>query len=155
MNKNEKIPIKVIADTHCVVTREGHGEWDADDLSWSTTIRGFDVGRNENDYDFFVDPPIKSHYYLVYVTYSTGDSFHHEEGKVCYVELVDTFEEAEAISDAIEKDYRNNKDGFGLLKVKLPTGKKVEVYPGTWKGYFERLSSVDIETIRRSRKIEL
>lgn len=151
---NKKTNIVIIKKEQQNVTRKAkHNSYDSDDIAWNITIRGFEVSDEENRYDFIVDNPVKSHYYLVYAVYSTGDSFHHVTGKVSLVSLVNSFEDAEAISDAIENDYENNKDKHGNLEVKLSSGSTEKIYV-SWKGYFESLESVQIETIRRVKEIK-
>lgn len=144
------ILIKILKDEDSEVTREGKGEWSGDDIAWSIIIRGFMLSEEQYDYDFIMPAPDKEEYYLVYARYSTGSSFHHETGKVCLVSLMEHFDDAKAIVDAIDNDVKT--ENRQPLKVKLPVlGKVEDVYTGTWKGYFESLESVEIETVRKVR----
>lgn len=78
--------------------------------------------------------------YLLYVTYSAGDSFGNSTGNVEEVWVFNDADSAEKARLIIEKDYETNKDNFNNLYIGLSR----PIYTGTWKGYFESLESVTV-----------
>ena len=132
--------------------------WDGDDLAHSQEIRGYSI-HDKNTYGevfpLMSEPDINKTYWVVYVNYSTGDSFHHETGCICFVDIFEDANDAEYLTRLLEKDYEN-KDDYSRtpLKVKFPSGIEKEIYTGTWKGYFERLESVRCEAIRYIKQYE-
>ena len=135
------------------ITREAtRDEWDADDTSTTHSFNGYRIIPTDEKYWDFILPfnPNKKDLYLVNVIYSSGDSFHRDDGCLCMVSLVDNCEDAVKIRDAIKKD-NDTKDRHDCkssqLKVKLSNGKVEDIYCGTWQGYFESVKSVDIETL--------
>lgn len=92
----------------------------------------------------------------MYVLYNTGDSFHKETNVIYLIGVYASVLDAIKVKDAIEKDYENDPSGKKILpgpkahyiNVELPILEITEeIYTGVWKGYFESLRSVKIETI--------
>lgn len=143
------IKIEKISRQH--VTREKNTDecWGADDLDWDHDIQGFSVVGEKDYWDFVMtnDPRDKT-LYLVYSLYSTGDSFHHEENVICLVGLYEDESDAIAVMNALELDDKENGDSFEPVKVKLPKkGVEETIATSTWKGYFESLTSVNVEPV--------
>ncbi len=145
--KPKLYPVNVVhSGITCEVTRERdpNSEWDADDLAYSYDISRIESSGNEwGDFYLDIEPTIGEYFFLVYVTYSTGDSFHHEEGRIELVGLLKNQPDAETLAEHIRKS-----DGsLTRYQVRLPSGETVEYYNGAWTGYFERLTSVDVMSI--------
>lgn len=90
--------------------------------------------------------------YLVYVIYSSGDSFGHDSGKhLTPIHLFDSEEKAHACVKAINEHYRNN-DPNGPAEVRWTvnfTGNDGSIqseYAG-WVGYFESIDEVTAELV--------
>lgn len=132
-----------------VVRHRGSGEWDADDIRQDHQIHGFSVVGEKESWDFILDTDPKSgSLYLVCGFYDTGDSFHRSYNHLSLVSLQTNLEDAKAVLKAAEEDYRKNKDDFKPIHVKLPVADRTEeVYTSTWKGYFECLNELRIETL--------
>lgn len=156
-----KFYIKIDHEDHTEVTREAdrsEDSWDADDISHSHTINGFNITEENKNWDFILtaDPKGKT-LYLVYALYHTGDSFHYEDNVISFVSLQEAEEDAVVIAKAIETDYKAYKDngrdfGYKPLEVRLPiSGKTETICVGTWKGYFEGLGEVRIEAVTASK----
>lgn len=152
MKTSKQTYIKINHTQHTDITREAtQDEWDADDLMHSHSFDGYSIGDKDwwdfiiNDYD-----PNKT-YYMVYVLYGTGDTFHHEDNCICMVELFDNAEDANALCHAIEKnDAKNDRvtcDYSYNIKVKLPSGRKYETSASSWTGYFECFESANVEAV--------
>ncbi len=113
-------------------------------------IDGFDLVPEKGYGDLLVDfkPTYDKTYFLVYVIYSTGDSFSHSEGKIQFIELCQKESFANKIRGFILSDRDNPKreDKFSLPLV-TESGKNYTLHMG-WKGYFERLTSVEVQAIR-------
>lgn len=148
-------------DSYSHVTRHSDPDerWDADDTS--TTWRApdkvslekqRDSWREETD-DLPWDVKPGDIVFMVWVQYSTGNSFGRSDGE--YHEVVGWYQNAEdaykcrdAIDGDARKPYEYGQDGN---KVGVPTfdGKGTRpLYTGSWKGYFESLDHVSIETLR-------
>jgi 3D (Asp-Asp-Asp) domain-containing protein len=158
MPKKSKAPafalLRIETDSYTETTREADPEdsWDNDDVCYHITIRGFSVVDKDSGEVFAVPTPVLPQYYLVYVVYGTGDSFHHEDGLHYYIGLYANFDDAQAVSQAIEQDNRKERDQETTLRVKLSNGSVQNICTSSWKGYFEHLTGVEIETVARVRK---
>lgn len=153
-NEPPRFHVRINTDHHSHVTREADrdNQWDGDDISHDYSINGFEVVENCWDFILHEDPTGKD-YYLVYVLYDTGDSFHREENCMCLVSFLPDLEDAKAILDAIEKDHRDYKKTqtheYKPIDVHLPKANRIEqVSTGTWTGYFEHIRSVNIQPLR-------
>lgn len=108
-----------------------------------------------------IDVPVDGTAYLVYVVWSTGDSFGHDACKnLTAVHLFDSREKAEACAKAIEDhaelkrrlEYQTRKTresrGFSEFSVKYigNDGTEMTEYAG-WNGYFESVDRVDVEQV--------
>lgn len=153
--KVKRYPVRIIDETFTVVTRKKNpdDEWDSDDLSHNTKVIEVVPGLGYPD----VSPPFpleaEKEYYLVYVTYGTGDSFHHEDGRVDYIDLFATLERAEACVNAIVKhdnEYGrlNKHKGYDPYTVYYLDEAGIQVKAHTyWHGYFESFQGADIATV--------
>jgi len=130
--------------SHVTRERRGDDEWDQDDLSHDLSVRGLRVVQERESWDFVVVPPAQDTYWLVWYRYSTGDSFHHEDGCHAFVHLCKTRADAEFLVKFIENAARVKTDNFRDLEVHLPSGDEARVNPG-WNGYFEQFESADWE----------
>lgn len=137
------------------VTREHDpsDRWSGEDTFSDHNITGFRVVGEHDGWDFVLneDPTGKS-MYLVCAFYDTGDSFSRHENKLCLVSLVEHAQDAQTILKACEADYKEYQESYRWevkpLKVHLPVADRTEeVYTGTWKGYFERLKELRVETL--------
>ena len=161
-------PVRVISEQHTHITRERDldDEWSSDDLQHDIIIYGVEAGGEFPD---IVTPfQIKEGdvYYLVYVVYNTGDSFHREDGCVRFVDLFKTVEKANACAKAINEHYKLTDNGnkyphktAAELKRLRPKGftewtveyKNEDDTPVTasssWCGFFEQLSDVVVTTV--------
>jgi hypothetical protein len=145
-----EIRIHIHKNSYSEITRESdpESEWDGDDLENSHSFEGFSLVKDKGKYwDFVLHELPKKNvpYYLVYVLHSSGDSFHHESGCLCMVQFVNEYEDAVAIRDAISKDVK--MDGYSVNLTLPKSGMEIRISTGTWKGYFDRLESVNIETL--------
>jgi len=148
--------VKIDRNERQTVTREHdpNDRWSGEDTIADHTIHGFEVVEENRGWDFVLpyDPTGKT-LYLVCAFYDTGDSFSRHENKLCLVSLQEHLEDAQTIVRACEADYRAYQDrgncwDYKPLPVKLPVADKTEdVYTGTWKGYFERLRELRVETL--------
>ncbi len=139
--------VKILKKSNTEVTREATEEmWDGDDLQHYHTFNGIERG-SEMNWDFILNEPIEENatYYLIYVLHSAGDSFHSESGCLCMVQFVKDYEDAVAIRNAINNDLK--VEGYSI-KLTLPkSGKEIQICTSSWKGYFEHLESINIETL--------
>lgn len=146
--------VDIERDCDTSVTREGdpNDRWDGDDLYHEHTIKGYRIVTKAQIGDFTLTEKPEGPWYLVYVLFSTGDSFHCEENCINLVSFVKNKEDAEEIKRGIEEDYKHyvktHQHDYKPLKILLPkTNRVIDIYTGTWKGYFERFNLVDIECL--------
>jgi len=138
--------------------RDPNDEWDNDDISHEHDIQGFEVVDEKSGWDFVLNEKPSGDWHLICAFHSSGDSFHCEDNCLLLVSFVKHMEDAEIILAAIEKDYKAYQEKqewkHEPLKVHLPVANREEqIYTGTWKGYFERLQSVEIKTLGATRKV--
>ena len=117
------------SDTDITRPSDPDDKWDADDLAHSQSINGYQIHTNSKGSWNFVlnkEPKIKQPFYLVYVNYSTGDSFHRETGCIEFVDVFESEKDADALVDILDKDYskfeKSDKHDYSPLKVSLPSG---------------------------------
>lgn len=149
--------IKINREMFSDVTRNAdqNEEWDADDLYHTHVIHGFKIVDKSSSWDFILNEKPEGKWYLVCAFYSTGDSFHTESNCLELVSFVKHIDDANTILAEINNDYRKyteHKYDFNYkispLKIILPiTNKEHDVYTNTWKGYFDRLESVEIRSL--------
>jgi len=145
----KKYSVNIVVDTKTCITRYADPDerWDADDLSHNNNILGFVVTDNEwGDFYFEEEPDFNTALFLVYVTYRTGDSFHHETGVIEKIALLEDPVDAKALVNYIENDCQ--RVTYHTVVFKCPSGKKVEFYTA-WVGYFETFTDVDYVALRR------
>ncbi|TFH04403.1 MAG: hypothetical protein E4H14_14830 [Candidatus Thorarchaeota archaeon] len=154
--------VHVEAETQVEVVREDDGELYGrrECTAAYTSIHGIkDVGK-DGYYDLVVGFKLEDNvdYYLVHVNYNTGDSFGHDDGKVCYVEMFKSKELAKQLVDAISENAqtpsylppgkKRYKEQPMTITYERDDGQKVDCYTGTWRGYFERVNYVEMEAVR-------
>jgi len=148
--------IRVIDYVHIDVDREAtRTEWDADDITEYHRIEGIKV-VDKGEYGDISVPFIPEHgknYFLVCVEYDTGDSFHRERGKMCFVDLYEKYEDARATCDKIYRDMKKYNEKHGLkgaddfsVKIENSSGSKYQ-FSCPWKGFFESFGGTKIENV--------
>lgn len=163
-------PLIVHAQSSGYVTRERNqdDEWDNDDTAIDTTILGVETSKESQEKAGYNETIVPfevvdgKDYYLVYVTYSTGDSFHREDGVVRYIDLYETREKAEKTAKVIQDHYNlsDNERRWNAKPVKPPksynefslkyrneVGEEVDLHV-SWTGYFERLSGITVQKVQ-------
>jgi len=146
-------PIAVETDTYRDVIRHAKcSQWDADDVSYNTTVKGIRVAGSKQHHEFTVpfEPVPGVTYYLVVVTYNTGDSFHREDGCTEFVSMWTTSAGADRAAQAILEHYRTfreNKVSYSY-KIELEGAREPAELFATWCGYFERMTSVEVVPVQ-------
>lgn len=140
-----KIDQTVYSNYH--VGEGDYPDWSEDTitrLNYATPIpEGYwDVALFPNE----VDPKLGDNIFVVWVEYSSGDSFGSSSGNVEFLWAFTDAEKAYKLKELIYKDYRddsyynfksgNNFNFYG-----------VNIYTGTWKGYFESLQTVRVDRL--------
>ena len=150
---NKLYSIEIIDDTYSYNTSEAdpNDSWSRASTAKEHNILGFNVFSNEEYSDISVpyDPDKNTDYYLLYVIYSTGDSFGHDSGSgVEYIGLYteDELSIAEENKRRIEEHNRTKK---GKLKLIIPNNStEFDIYV-PWHGYFESLDDIEIKAVQR------
>jgi hypothetical protein len=88
--------------------------------------------------------------YLVWVEYSTGDSFgHSDRGSVESIAIFEKAESAQQLKNLItqwDQEYRRNEGKFEYSREVEIEGQKLKIFC-PWTGYFEHLEEVHIQKI--------
>jgi hypothetical protein len=149
---------KIEHTSYTNVTREADPEdrWDADDLDTTWDISSNIIESDDKFPDIVVPFKLEldKNYYLVYVIYNTGDSFHHHSGYSCnFIELFSDKNKAENLVKLIKqqnKDYNDNQKNLGenaysfSYKDELDNNKIISC---DWNGYFESIQSCEVQTM--------
>jgi hypothetical protein len=153
----------VVNDSRTWVTRSAtEDQWDAGDTETEHHVRGVIRLAGEDDRKslpyFWTEIPstLDLHAddtaYLVYVTYSTGDSFHHAKNE-CFtpIALFDARSKAEVCAASIET-HAAKQDPNGPYELRT-RGKYVDndgvekEFYASWLGYFEQMTGVEVEKV--------
>jgi len=138
--------IKVKNQNHAEVTREAAlDKWDRDDTFTYHNINGIELSDEYGDIPVPDDFRISGPMYLVYVIYSTGDSFGYDShaGEE-YIGVYKDREIAQETANKIKEDYKNNKEDFNHITLLDSVGNEFQQYTGAWKGYFDNLEYVEV-----------
>jgi len=135
--ENNLISIDIATTTHTTVTRaaDPNERWDGDDLDHSFSIDGW---YRTDDGPYRIDP--EKPVYAVYVIYSTGDSFHREDGVGEVMMVNQNLEMAEKNVEIL-----NTVTGFSV-DLYLDDGSTFK-QSVPFAGYFERLQDVMYEQV--------
>jgi hypothetical protein len=165
----EPVGLKVLHDRYVEVTREHDPDdrWSGEDTSSTWEVSGI-VLRAPKDYPdlvpcFLVEAGDEVH--LVYLVYSTGDSFSHsEDGCISFIDVYKTREKAEHAAKCVREHhswYRGMHDYCVPMSAKQrkALGKKykseytvdlvredgsINSEHAGWNGYFDRLSYIEV-----------
>jgi hypothetical protein len=137
------------------VDRYGSDDYD---YSWSTTHDyvyrcAFVADNGYSDVSLFPgeqEPKIGDNIHVVYVCYSTGDSFGQDTGIHEHLWAFTDYSKADELALAICEDSRKKPD-YDYNHEPL-SFEGVSINPNNWKGYFERFEKCDIETLLLKRK---
>lgn len=145
---------RIVYRTESWVTREADpdDDWDCDDTDNSYSFFGYVLVEKTDIWDFSFKSKPEGPLDLVYVLYSTGDSFHSEDNRMEMIALKQHHKDAVAIQFALEEDYKTYKAAhdwkFQPLKIRLPSDDStLELSTSPWKGYFEHLNGVHIQRL--------
>lgn len=130
--------------THDYWDGEQYGDWatEHDYRGSKVSLSGQgQIGWYSNNVDVSFEPKVGDWVYPVIVIYGTGNSFGHSSGEVTVAGIYNSPEKAQEVRSLILHDNQNNRGGYGYLDVPG----EPQIYPGTWKGYFENLEDVRIE----------
>lgn len=129
---------------HSERSSEQYGHWEESYHNYFKSIRR-STGYTSITSD--LDLPVGIPCFLVWVEWSSGDSF--GQGFCNNAEAVavfDDYEDANNFSHWIRKNRNYRDEGFEYSQHYITAkGEDITVYLGSWVGYFETLESVHIE----------
>ena len=169
--------ISVIKERWSHQTREPYpnDDWDRGNTSCSWTVEGIRIYESNNrlfpwmemDLDVPFEVTSGTKYYLMYVVYSTGDSFgHDEDSSIDFCGLYKDISIAQENESRIRAHYNWSKSGayaqekknkpkfvpkkYGEFNVMLRTddGKGEYELHVPWTGYFESMSYLEIKEVQ-------
>ncbi len=127
---------------------EEYGDWSAKTIHHITGA----VKVKEKEYfnlevnDNFLNKEV----YLLYIIYSSGDSFGTGSGNIEYLDVFENYDKALEVKKIIEEDCEQNpiytSEASNLFYTK-ENGNMVKIPTDIYKGYFEHLESVNIQKI--------
>lgn len=136
--------VRVLNDKHVIVTREAtKDQWDRDDTDTSHSVQSIEVVSERAYLDLTVDFEVEAggQYYLLYGVYSTGDSFGRDVD--AGIDYVDLFQSKEVADENLKRLEANSREVTSTVKLVTEQGLEYN-YSVPWKGYFERLSYVEV-----------
>lgn len=151
--------LEIVDDVYSRDTSEPDPDdsWDRASTYTTHNIEGFRAAPESDGkyYDIVVPyaPLFEERYYLLYVVYSTGDSFGHDEGSS--IEYIGFYKPSQlGIAQENERkinDFTHNRNsGKYSVKLKSPEGKVFE-QSAPWVGYFESMDTMEIIEIDRMK----
>jgi hypothetical protein len=124
---------------------EQYGDWSEEHSYQGSKVslgdKGGQIGFWSNEIETSFEAKVGDLVYPVIVIYSTGNTFGSSSGNVTVAGIYNTPEKAQEVRELILKDNKENRDGYGYLEVPG----EPQIYPGTWKGYFESLDDIRVE----------
>lgn len=163
--------IKVIDNSYTYQTVSGETDNDSPycyrgETNTEHDIQGIKKTSGSEYFDLEVpfDVEFGKSYFLVYVIYSTGDSFGNDYGRIEFIDLFQKEKLANSLKKKIEQHYNEYVEsnlysyvgGRTVKRAKAPhhtikytnnEGKEIDLYTGPWIGYFERLQDVYCELV--------
>lgn len=127
--------------THRKSPKERYGDWSE---SYSSSVTGaYRIGDDAQapyESETFLVPDDATEVFVVYMIYSTGDSFGNADGKIDIIHCT----VSEEAADKLAKMITENPDEY-TIKFTDDFDREISLYnPGA--GYFERISYVGIES---------
>ena len=134
-------------NSYCVDSKdadEPFGEWYSE---YDFSIKGASLTASER-YDnetFNVDSDVKAGdpVFVLYMTYSSGDSFGSSEGEG---EVLWAFKDATLAAAARSAWKKGGDEKAQSIEFEIDGGRKIKLSNPAW-GYFENMSSVDLVTV--------
>jgi len=167
VKKTDIVGFAVDATEHCVCVRESDptAEWDGDDTESSWSINKVSIVDQYPDVTACFEVSPDDVLYLVYLVYSTGDSFStHTDDSITFIDIFKTETNAVNCAKTIRKHYEYHEmlNSFEVRRLSITKqrelAKKFNSYSvdyirengetvslhASWTGYFDRLSYVEI-----------
>lgn len=151
--KGKIYTIEIVNRRHTNNVREPnpHDPYDNGATQTEHSVEGFMVHDRDGFYDLEVlyEPQYDVDYYLLYVVYSSGDSFGSYAGAgIEYIGLYTDLERHIALENkqVIQDSARGDEEGSLILR--NPQNQAFKISP-PWTGYFESIDAIVIQPIRR------
>lgn len=147
----EQFGYKVVIDQYCNEDWHDGEEWGQWHSSYTNSLNSVSTANEYPDVVSIHDLKPGDRAYLVWVEWSSGDSFGH--GDRTSVEAIGLFvdeDSAKGLAACIEdtNSYTNYQTSTKVgYKVTTSDGQEFENLYAPWCGYFESLDSVNVETV--------
>lgn len=158
MTTTNKFGYEVDIETDCDrdVRQYGESKWD---YEWSADCSNYfrAIYKDGSDIASALDIPVGTPCFVVWVEYSTGDSFGH--GYRDQHSVIAVFTDKQS-AEMLEKEILKNAKDYRTVgspkaysfKLTTPDGQELEVHE-SWNGYFESLDEVHVEsTVIQAKK---
>ena len=132
----------------CTHSEREDVEWGSWSEDWDFSVRSVSTSSRDryNEEKFTLDIDVKAgdHVFVLYMVYSTGDTFGRASGKG---EVLWVFKDADTAREALRlwKEENDKRDPEYSVKFEDDTGRVIQLSnPGS--GYFENVSYIELET---------
>ena len=143
---DKKFGYRVEIESECQKSSGEPGPWGHWEARYSQRFIG--VERDDENPDIASDLEIEKgeECYVVWLTYSTGDSFGQAiDNETAAIGIFRDFASADQLSKAVWSRLRlKDKDRPTVLEIKTDDGQTIRLGP-SWEGTFNVLSEVDVE----------
>lgn len=122
---------------------EEYGAWESHS---NNSIAGISLVKDKDYWDVIADFDVKRGdiVYLVFVEYSTGDSFGHSSGNISYVAVFKTEDKAWAVYNTIKNQDWDEKHDLTYVS---ESGKEMTDGWACWSGYFESIENIEVKEL--------
>lgn len=147
------IKIDYSVHTENVGGYDSEDDWSRDSYEGTVYVKGFNVVGEKDYHDFPINFDPKNGIYLVYVVYTTGDSFGYDGGQVEFITAYDSAEKAEENAKKIRdhyNQYKANETSDYSVSLKDNDGNTFQQY-ASWEGYFEHIDELIVEHLTYKR----
>lgn len=174
-NKKKKVVVEETFETGLKIRTSQYGDitqaadpedsWSRDSTHTSWTVEAVEPEPKYPDVTACFPVPEGTTVYLLYLVYSTGDSFgHDEDGRIAFVDVWTTREKAEAAATIVREHadwykgvntrwspmtkeerlkYEKKFDNAYQVTVIRENGEPLQTY-ASWNGYFESVSYIEV-----------
>jgi hypothetical protein len=148
-NDIEYFPYNIEHQGYTEITREADPEedYDGDDTFTDWSISDVITNGDKKSYDFVAPFQLEDNtkYYLVYIIYSTGDSFSHQANANCeFIDLFKTKEQAEKLVTKIKSDNEKDEPFYMDYHDEANQLRRVSC---SWNGYFESITTCEVKEV--------
>ena len=157
--QNNPINVSIEKTSYHTVTDEAdpNDEWSCDSTDCHHDVGSLREVKDRGDF-IFTPNKIQDEYFLVYATYSTGDTFHSEGGCFQPIAIYSDYQSAEKTKSRLEdwtKEKKDESEYNTIIQLEDGSGGfKDFQFHVPWIGYFEHLEEIEIKKLLLHRRVK-